>query len=121
MKDIITKVVVGLCLFVTLTQGVLAQHTDIYNFPIDPIPCNKIDPSLSCPVNFLFEGEDIYAKLQERCATSYADFLSDPIGSHYWVEDPAITAQGKTDERARQFLYWVLNTNVIDEAPVLHL
>jgi len=109
----------ALLLFVSVAQSSFAQNTDIYNFPINPIPCNKVDPSLSCPVNFLAQGDNVYGQLNERCATSYADFISDPIGSHYWVEDPAITSQGKADERARQFLYWVLNTNAIDEAPVL--
>lgn len=108
--------------FLSLVKGAYAQHTDIYDFPYDPIPCNKTEPSLSCPDAFVrggTSGQGIYGDLSERCATSYADFLSDPIGSHYWVEDPAITTQGKSNERARQFLYWVINVNVIDEAPVL--
>ncbi|MDP4011590.1 MAG: hypothetical protein Q8P72_05200 [Candidatus Roizmanbacteria bacterium] len=116
-----TAFLLALLLFVSMAQSSFAQNTDIYNLPISPIPCNKVDPSLSCPVNFLPQGDNIYGQLKppERCASSYTDFLSDPIGSHYWVEDPAITNQGKSDERARQFLYWVLNTNAVDESPVL--
>ncbi|PIZ64038.1 hypothetical protein COY16_00325, partial [Candidatus Roizmanbacteria bacterium CG_4_10_14_0_2_um_filter_39_13] len=119
MRNKLFAVLLAVAMFVSMAQSSFAQNTDIYNFPINPIPCNKVDTSLSCPVNFLSDGQDIYKNLGERCATSYADFISDPIGSHYWVEDPAITSQGKSDERARQFLYWVLNTNAIDEAPVL--
>ncbi|PJC30480.1 hypothetical protein CO051_05450, partial [Candidatus Roizmanbacteria bacterium CG_4_9_14_0_2_um_filter_39_13] len=117
----ITAFLFALLLFVSMAQSSFAQNTDIYNLPISPIPCNKVDPSLSCPVNFLTQGDNIYGQLKppETCATSYTEFLSDPIGSHYWVEDPAITNQGKSDERARQFLYWVLNTNAVDESPVL--
>ena len=83
-------------------------QTTIYEFDIIPIPCNRNAPSISCPTDFV--GSDgIYSKLSppETCATSFDDFKTDPIGKHYWVEDPAITAQGQADERARQFMYWV--------------
>jgi hypothetical protein len=67
------------------------------------------------------EIEPHYSELNppESCAATYEDFLSDPVRKHYWVEDPNITNQGKADDRARQFLYWVLSTNAVDEAPVL--
>ncbi len=123
MRNKLFAVSLAFTMFVSMAQGSYAQQvTDIYNFPINPITCNKIDPTLSCPEEFIrggSSGAGIYGDLGDRCATSYADFLSDPIGSHYWIEDPSITSQGKADERARQFLYWVLNTNAIDEAPVL--
>jgi|GEM_PF-795584 len=125
MRKKLFAILLAFAMFVSMAQSSYAQQvTDIYNFPITPIACNKVDPSLSCPEEFIrggISGNGIYGDLPEpeRCATSYADFLSDPIGSHYWIEDPAITSQGKADERARQFLYWVLNTNAIDEAPVL--
>ena len=32
---------------------------------------------------------------------------SDPAKYHIWIEDPAVTDQGKADDRARQFIYWV--------------
>jgi len=91
-----------------------AQGSDLYNFPISPIPFNRQNASMSCPAELLdgtLPGYD--------CATSYDDFLTNPSDLHYWIEDPEITIQGKSDERARQFLYWVLNTNVSDQAPVL--
>ncbi len=98
-------------------QPVNYQVTDNprYNLPIHPLPCNKFDPTLSCPV----EMAPIYQRLNEPCARSYEEFLTNPIQMHYWVEDPEITAQGKADERARQFLYWVISTSAVDEAPVL--
>ncbi|MBI2035030.1 MAG: hypothetical protein HYT11_04825, partial [Candidatus Levybacteria bacterium] len=54
----------------------------------------------SCPQ----ELSDIYSARGEQCVTSVEDFEKDPYRSHLWVEDPEITAQGKSDERARQFL-----------------
>ena len=46
-------------------------------------------------------------------------FQQDPAKNHLWVEDPEITAQGKADERARQFLFWVFNTGTVDTHPAL--
>lgn len=95
-------------------------QTNLYEFDTDPIVCNRSGQANSCPTDFVGPN-GIYSQLvpPETCALDFADFKTDPIGKHYWVEDPAITAQGQADERARQFMYWVLNTNVIDEAPVL--
>ena len=72
------------------------------------------DESSSCPV----ELSAMYQQIGHSCATSYTDFLSDPVTKHFWVEDPQVTAQGKTNERARQFLDWALNTSPIDNSPV---
>ena len=77
-----------------------------------PLSC---DPRSNCPD----ETDEIYAGIGESCAASYEDFLANPVQTHYWIEDPDITEQGKADERARQFLYWTLTTTAIDEAPVL--
>lgn len=112
-------------LFSPFVASIQAQETDfsnIYDIKMSPIPCNKRDPSLSCPVELNNPGggqDSIYSIRGERCAESYEDFLTDPVSSHYWIEDPKITEQGKADERARQFLYWVLSTNAIDSAPIL--
>ena len=115
MKNRILIAIIGLFCLLIQPLSVRAEY-NLYDLPITPpLPCNKIDPTLSCPV----EMADVYTKLSETCAPSYADFLADPIKQHYWVEDDDITAQGKADERARQFLYWVINTSAIDEAPVL--
>ncbi len=97
----------------------MAQQ-NMYGFPslTDPIYICGNSEAATCPTEV---RDDIYPKMspQESCATSYADFLTDPKTKHFWVEDPEITAQGKADERARQFLYWVLTTNVTDNAPVI--
>lgn len=127
----IRKFLVALVLFSAFLSpfvpSLQAQETDsriyeldIYEIKISPIPCKGASPS--CPVELNNPGDgsqSIYEQLGERCAESYEDFLSDPVSSHYWVEDPTITEQGKADERARQFLYWVLSTSAIDQAPVL--
>ncbi len=140
MKGRILLAVMGLFAFLFLPMATFAQitpaavqpnpyiHDDIYGIKVAPIPCNKTEPTLSCPTEFIqgtysFQGktsnEGIYGALREKCAESYEQFLTDPINYHYWVEDPKITEQGKADDRARQFLYWVLTTNAVDEAPVL--
>jgi hypothetical protein len=64
----------------------------------------------------------VYSQLNppETCAASYDDFLTSPNTKHFWAEDPVVTAQGKADERARQFIYWVLNKNSIDNHPVIN-
>jgi hypothetical protein len=58
-------------------------------------------------------------KSGERCVTDYETFKQDPATNHLWVEDPEITAQGKADERARQFIYWAITHNSIDNHPTL--
>ncbi len=117
MKKKLLLILFGLFFFLK-PLPVEASDYNLYNFPITPpIPCNQLEanPRINCPTKML----PIYQRLGKPCATSYADFLTDPIHKHYWVEDPEITAQGKADERARQFLYWVISTEVIEDAPVL--
>ncbi|MCA9371882.1 hypothetical protein KC726_03210 [Candidatus Woesebacteria bacterium] len=99
----------------TPVQAQIGDIGNIYDIAITPIPCNRQQPDLSCPI----ELEQQYDTLGETCAPSYENFQENPTTSHYWIEDPNITALGKGDERARQFLYWVINTNAIDSAPVL--
>ncbi len=103
-----------------------AKLHSIYNLPASAkelIVCSpntaiaNRDERNSCPRELV---DQVYPKIGETCASNYQDFLSDPVKKHFWVEDPQITAQGKANERARQFLYWTLNTGVIDSAPVLN-
>src|SRR3989344_8565195 len=117
----ILKQIIGICTIIMCIlygTSVVQAQSSLYDLPPltnPPIFCGLAETS-SCPTEVL----SIYANIPgETCASGYADFLSSPTKKHYWVEDPAITNQGKADERARQFMYWVLNTNVIDEAPVL--
>ncbi len=55
----------------------------------------------------------------ESCVTDYKTFQEDPTLNHLWVEDAEITAQGKTDDRARQFIYWVVTNGAVDNHPVI--
>ncbi|MEK7597090.1 MAG: hypothetical protein AAB441_00410 [Patescibacteria group bacterium] len=56
----------------------------------------------------------------ELCVNDdYNKFKSDPAKYHIWIEDPEVTAQGKANDRARQFIYWVTTHAAIDNHPVL--
>lgn len=77
----------------------------------DPAPCPSLFP---CPAVL----QELYVS-PERCASSFEEFRTNPSIYHYWIEDQKITSQGKADERARQFIYWVINKNSIDTHPVL--
>lgn len=55
----------------------------------------------------------------ETCVTDFATFQQDPGVNHIWVEDAEITSQGKADDRARQFVYWVVTHSSINNHPAL--
>ena len=61
----------------------------------------------------------------ETCVSSrdvtaaFQEFNADPKTKHLWIEDPEVTAQGKSNDRARQFIYWVTTHAAIDNHPVL--
>ena len=61
--------------------------------------------------------ENVYSQIGEKCVDSYEEFLKDPINNHFWVDDEEITIQGKANERARQFINWVLTHPSIDNHP----
>jgi len=76
----------------------------------EPRPCSL---GYGCP-----EGlSEIYSQMGEKCVTSYEEFKKDPVNNHFWVDDEEITTQGKADERARQFIHWVLSHPSIDSHP----
>lgn len=124
-----------LLLFVT-THAVMAQGTQTPpsnsspttdNLGIPLVGCNVVGAGTAtgCPDKL---KDEYYPKRGERCASDKGtgqfseqlkDFYSDPAHVHLWVEDPEITAQGKADERARQFIWWVLNHPAIDDHPTL--
>ena len=88
----------------------------IFNFSVkaqtayEPRPCSL---GYGCP-----EGlDEVYTQLGEKCVTSYEEFKRDPINNHFWVDSEEITIQGKANERARQFIYWVLTHPSIDNHP----
>lgn len=106
-------------------KNVYAEVDDYYTdfkMVITPIPCKGVG---GCPSEFLEASpeernawqnypHEKNPALKQECATSIEQFQSDPTRYHYWVEDPKITEQGKADERARQFIYWVLRSTAID-------
>ena len=96
-----------LFLFFSLTSFVKAA--DPYKLQISPIPCVIGD----CPTQL----QQIYKN--EPCVSSYDEFLKNPLTQHFWTTDLEITSQGKSNERARQFLYWVFDHPAIDDHPVL--
>ncbi len=109
---VVFSLLIGVAFFLSVHPKVEAYQ--YYKFDIDPIPCG-------CRK----ELQDVYSQIRDKdnvahsCVTSYEEFLVDPSHRHFWVEDPEITAQGKADERARQFIYWVLNKNAIDDHPAI--
>lgn len=82
------------------------------------LPSNLQQPIIcGCPT----ETNKIYQDrgTGETCVTDFDTFQKDPAVNHLWVEDADITAQGKADERARQFIYWVVTNGSIDNHPIL--
>lgn len=74
--------------------------------------CSK---NAGCPKSL----DALYKSRGEKCASSLSEFQSDPVKSHFWIEDPDITALGKSSERGRQFLNWTLTSNAIDNSILL--
>ncbi len=80
-----------------------------------------IDPNANycgCPE----ELNQVYSQLKDgqTCATDFQDFMSNPTKKHFWIQDTTVTAQGKANDRARQFIYWVMTHTSIDNHPVLY-
>lgn len=104
MKKFLFSLLLAL-IFFSAPHFVLA--IDQININLPPIKC-YLD---SCPSDLL----DIYQQKNEKCVSTYDEFLKNPGGNHYWIDDPEITAQGRADERARQFVWWVINKNAVDD------
>lgn len=86
----------------------------------EPLPC-ATDPTLgTCPSDLSsdFYNTTTYYK-GETCVSTYAEFIKNPLTNHYWALDEQTTSQGKSNERARQFLYWVMSKSAIDQHPVI--
>lgn len=85
----------------------------------DPLPCSTDTKQGYCPSGM----SDIYAKSTlyagESCVTTYGEFVTNPLKFHYWALDEKTTSQGKSNERARQFLYWVMTKSAIDQHPAI--
>lgn len=100
-------------------SSIFAQAATPAPININPLPCS-IDPRLgNCPK----ELPDIYKKSAfykgEKCVATYDDFIKNPLINHYWALDEPTTSQGKANERARQFLYWVMTKSAIDQHPAI--
>lgn len=98
-------------LFITAGTNIAAAQEYI-DIPITPQPCSG---AWGCPTAL----QEAYASRGEACAVSLEDFQNNPVQKHIWIEDPAITAQGKANERARQFIYWTLSTQSLDSSPII--
>lgn len=118
MKKVLLILSFAFMVFVALPQSTFAVDSmsfyDLTKNGITPVPCGTIE-SRSCPK----EMNPIYEKLGEPCAASFSEFSTSPTTRHFWIEDPAVTAQGKANERARQFIYWAVNNRAVDDHPVL--
>jgi len=62
---------------------------------------------------------DYYTSKNEVCVQSYTEWLANPEDRHLWVFDAEVTALGKASDRARQFIYWVINKKTVDNHPVI--
>lgn len=51
-------------------------------------------------------------------ACTYQEWVNNPE-LNFWVQDPEVTALGKSGERSRQFLLWALTRQSIDDHPVI--
>ncbi len=87
-----------------------------------PIPTEPIPRAYECKPEF----DEIYKQIsqktnkpEEKCTTNYQEFKSNPTLYHYWTDDEEVTIQGRSNERARQFIYWVTTHAAIDNHPAL--
>ncbi|QQG44404.1 MAG: hypothetical protein HYW86_00590 [Candidatus Roizmanbacteria bacterium] len=79
---------------------------------LDPTPCQG---GVDCPASI----KSIYQSRGETCVATFDEFKQNPAQSHFWAEDPEVKIQGQSNERARQFISWVLNKNAIDDHPTI--
>lgn len=110
------KIMKKLLLFLFGIVFLLYQAPSL-NFVLAQGATNDAPIICGCPS----DTNKIYTDRQtgETCVTDYDTFKQDPVANHLWVEDPEITAQGKADDRARQFIYWVVTHSSIDNHAVL--
>lgn len=77
------------------------------------LPCSQGN----CPA----ELGDVYRDRGEECVATHDEYIKDPLRNHFWTLDQEVTSQGKANERARQFVYWALSKNAIDNHPSLRI
>jgi len=85
----------------------------------NPLPCSTDAKQGYCPsgMSDIYANSALYAG--ESCVTTYEEFVKNPLIYHYWALDEKTTSQGKSNERARQFLYWVMTKSAIDQHPAI--
>lgn len=90
---------------------------NVYSQVETPSPVEAVPKAYVCPA----EIEAIYQQKGngEKCTTDYNEFKSNPSYFHYWTDDLEVTVEGRAKERARQFIFWVMNHPSIDNHPVL--
>ncbi len=93
----------------------LAFLLPVFVRAVDPTPTPPVAPqSYDCS-----QLQSIYKQRGESCVTDYQEFLKNPSRYHFWTDDTEVTVQGRADERARQFIFWVINHPSIVNHPVL--
>lgn len=113
MKKVLLSVIIVFLISLFIGVGSsFAQNTTTIPALVDMSP-----PICGCPIeiNKIYEEKGT----GERCVTDYNTFKSRPTTNHLWIEDSEVTAQGKANDRARQFIYWVTTHSAIDNHPVL--
>lgn len=127
-KRIMKVFFLAMFVFVMSVPGTVHAQAQVATAPasqklgISYVGCDLPNGTTGCPTAL---KNDYYPALGERCAEGATfqaqmdDFEKDPNRVHLWVADPDITAQGKADERARQFIYWVLSYPAIDTHPTI--
>ena len=119
MKSILKKSIIIFVFATLLTSfrpvyGQAATPTPTVD-PKQPLPCSMAPGMGSCPTQLV----TAYQSIKETCVITYEEFQRNPITTHFWALDEEVTAQGKADERARQFVFWVINKNSIDDHPII--
>lgn len=99
----------------------ILQKTPVLADDATPTTSPLVIPCLrgTCPSGTSDEERDQVSQVRGECVETYDKFTQDPINYHYWATDQEVTEQGKADERARQFIYWVLQNKAIDNHPTL--
>lgn len=100
-----------LLLFLSIILPVQATEAIRIDLDVDKITRGGCPPDLN----------NIYnrANPPENCVITLEDFKANPGFNHFWVEDPEITDLGRSNERARQFIYWVLNHPPVYSNPIM--
>ena len=109
--------VISLFVFITLQSIVIPPSVYAVEAPAASqlyLPCNQGN----CPVELV---NGIYKDRGEPCVATHEEFVTNPLQNHFWTLDQEVTSQGKANERARQFVYWALSKNSIDNHPSLRI